>query len=123
MILGEFTSSGQAVITVTFQTADREEAEVPAVIDTGFMGSLLLPRSLANRLQLPQIDQEELRLADGSIVRFAVHEAVISWQQEERIVAAHVADGEVLVGVELLRGNVATIEFLESGLVTLETVE
>ncbi|MDQ2798639.1 MAG: clan AA aspartic protease [Armatimonadota bacterium] len=123
MIFGEFTAFGQARIAAAIGSADGEKVEVSAVIDTGFMGALMLPRSLAAQLALPQIEQEILVMADGSFVRFAVHEAVISWQEEERTVAAHVSDGDALIGVELLRGSIGTIEFLDGGTVTLEAAE
>ncbi len=123
MILGEFLPPGQARVTATVGNAEGDEAEISAVIDTGFMGALLLPDSLARHLNLPQIDQEVLKMADGSLVRFAVHEAVITWQEEEQTVAAHVADGDILIGIELLRGNVGNIEFFDGGTVTLEAAE
>lgn len=120
MTFGEFLPPGQARVTATVGNAEGDEVETSAVIDTGFMGDLLLPRSLAQHLNLPQTDQEVLQMADGSLVRFAVHEAVIAWQGEERTVAAHVADGEILIGIELLRGNVGNIEFFDGGAVTIE---
>ncbi len=120
MIFGEFLPPGQARVTAVVSNAEGDEAEVSAVIDTGFLGALLLPYSLARHLNLPQIDQEVLQMADGSLVRFAVHEAVIAWQGEDQTVAAHVADGDILIGVELLRGNVSNIEFFDGGTVTME---
>ena len=123
MIFGEFLPPGQARVTAIISNVAGEEAEISAVIDTGFMGALLLPRSLAQHLDLPQIDQEMLKMADGSLVRFAVHEAVITWQEEERIVAAHVSDGDILIGIELLLGNVGTIEFFDGGAVTIKAAD
>lgn len=123
MIFGEFLPPGQARVLATIRNAEGEEAEINAIVDTGFMGSLLLPRTLANDLNLPQIDQEVLALAEGSLIRFAVHEVVIDWQDEERIVAAHVADGDILIGIELLRGNVGTIQFFDGGEVIIETAD
>lgn len=123
MIFGEFIAPGQARVSVVVSNGEGDSIEASAVVDTGFMGALLLTRSLASRLNLPQIEQEELMLADGSIVRFAVHEAVVTWQDEERAVAAHVSDGDVLVGIELLLGNVGLIQFQEGGEVTIEAIE
>lgn len=120
MIFGEFTSSNQAQITLTIGNGTDNSVDVEAIIDTGFMGALLLPRSLVSRLQLPQINQEELRLANGSISRFSVHEVVVLWHEEERIVQAHAADGDILVGIELLRGSIGTFEFIDGGTVTIE---
>jgi clan AA aspartic protease len=123
MIYGEFTAAGQARVAVTISGGPGAEEEVSAAINTGFMGALLLPRSLALRLKLPRIEHEEMMLADGSHVTFAVHEAVISWQEGERPAAVHVADGDALIGVELLRGSITTIEFLDGGAVTIEAAE
>ena len=97
--------------------------EINVIIDTGFMGALLLPRSLASYLKLPQIDQEVLKMADGSLVRLAVHEVIIAWHEEQRTVAAHISDGDILIGIELLRGNISTIEFLDGGSITIEAAE
>ncbi len=123
MVFGEFTAAGQVQVTITVGNGLDDPIDVAAIVDTGFMGALLLPRSLVTRLQLPQVNQEELRLANGSIVRFSVHEVVVLWQEEERVVQAHAADGDVLVGIELLRGNVGTFEFIDGGTVTIEAAE
>ena len=123
MVYGEFTSASQVQVTLAVSNGADDPVEVDAVIDTGFMGALLLPRSLVSRLRLPQVNQEKLRLANGDIAWFSVHEVVVQWHEEERIVQAHAADGDVLVGIELLRGSIGTFEFVEGGLVTLELSE
>jgi len=123
MVYGEFTAFGQAQVTLTLRSDTGEESDITAVVDTGYMGFLMLPRSLAARLGLPQIEEEILVMANGSYARFPVHEAVILWQGEERVVAAHVSEGEALIGVDLLRDNVATLEFCDGGSVTIEPIQ
>ena len=120
MIYGKFTPPGQLQLTLTVGNGTDAFVEVEAIVDTGFMGALLLPRSLVSRLQLPQVNQEELRLANGSIVWFGVHEVVVVWHEEERVVQAHATEGDVLVGIELLRGSIGTFEFIDGGTVTIE---
>ncbi len=67
MIFGEFLPPGQARVTVVVSNAEGDEVEIDAIVDTGYMGALFLPNSLAEHLNLPQIDQEVLKLANGKI--------------------------------------------------------
>ena len=123
MIYGEFTEAGQVRVMLTLSGSSGKAVEVAAIVDTGFMGALLLPRSLVSRLQAPQVNQEELRLANGSVIWFSVHEVAVTWHEEERTVYAHASNGDVLVGIELLRGSIGTFEFIAGGTVTLEAAE
>lgn len=120
MIVGQFTESNEAILVLTVSNPAGQQAQVRAVIDTGFTEFLVLPQRIVSQLSLPQVDVEELSLADGSIARFSVHEASVLWDGEPRAVPAYAADGGALVGVGLLRGSVATFEFVDGGMVTIE---
>ena len=63
---------------------------------------------------------ERVLLADGSMTRFSVHEVTVVWDDEERAVTALGADGDVLIGVQLLRGSVTLLEALDGGDITIE---
>ena len=58
--------------------------EVEAVIDTGFTGFLSAPSALATELGLPFLTNESAFLADGSLVRFSVHDATALWDGQAK---------------------------------------
>ncbi len=75
------------------------------VVDTGFNGELLLPRSLLEDLGFRYSMTSEAELADGSIVETTLYSGTIRWFGEERtvqVVASESEDG--LLGTEMLFG-------------------
>lgn len=117
---GEYQESDQILVTLTIGNEEGDEQEVDAVIDTGFGGYLMLTPEIVQSLTLPQTDVGTAVLADGSIVRLAAHEVIITWNEEELAVSAYVGDGDVLIGMALLRGSVGSFDFFPGCLSTIE---
>ena len=92
MILGAVNEAYEAVISLTVQGPSGQTREVEAVIDTGFTGFLSLPSALVTELGLPFLTNETAMLADGSLVRFSVHDAMALWDGQPRRVYAHLSD-------------------------------
>jgi clan AA aspartic protease len=120
MITGVVTSSREAVIHVLVRGAHDQEAEVEAVIDTGFTGFLTLPARLIARLGLPFAGTTRAALADGSEVSMDVFEATVLWGDQDRGVVVLAAEGAALVGMALLSGYRVTLEVQDRGAVRIE---
>ncbi len=120
MMVGRLTDENEFLFPLVLRNTEAEELEVQAVLDTGFSGSLVLPGGVIRRLSLPQDDVERVSLADGSMTRFSVHEVTVVWDDEERAVTALGTEGDVLIGVQLLRGSVTLLEAMDGGDITIE---
>ena len=85
---------------------------IECVVDTGFDGGLMLPRTLADRLQIPLIGRLTLEMVNGSKMIASVRLADIEWLEETREIEVIFSDGnDALVGTELLTGTTLTIDY------------
>ncbi len=96
------------------------EAEIQAVIDTGFTGHITLSEELARSLTLPELGSEELMLADGSMEIASVHRASVEWHGRPRTVPALAVGGEPLIGMALLAGSRFEMDAVPGGEVLIE---
>jgi len=96
------------------------EVAVEAALDTGFNGFLTLPTLAVTSLGLPYRSQFRAGLADSSIIRLAVHAAVVMWDGAARDIEVLVADRQPLLGTALLSGYEVAIHFAEGGSITIE---
>lgn len=120
MITGFVTPYLEAIIRLTVRGSAGQEVEIEAVVDTGFNGSLTLPRALITMLDLAWRRRGRAILADGSESIFDILEAIILWNGQARRVAVDAADTEPLVGMFLLSGCKLTIEAIDGGKVTIQ---
>lgn len=96
------------------------EAEIDAVIDTGFTASLSLPANLIVSLGLEWRSIDRGILADGSEILFDVFEAQVVWDRKYRRILIDEADTDPLIGMALLRGFELKIEVRRAGKVTIK---
>ncbi len=120
MILGAVNDAYEAVISLTVQGPSGQSREVEAVIDTGFTGFLSLPSALATELGLPSLTYESAFLADGSLVRFSVHDATALWDGRPRRVYAHLSDATPLIGMRMLDDHDLSIQVRDGGRVVIQ---
>jgi clan AA aspartic protease len=120
VIEGEISPFREAVVRLVLRGADDREREVAVVVDTGFTESLTLPPILVEELGLPRVDTSELELADGRIVVFPVHRAVVLWEGGERRVSVHVSEGGPLMGMTMLYGCNLNLDVVDGGHVRIE---
>ena len=64
-------------MTLKLENELGDALEVETVVDTGFGGYLMLTPEVVQELDLPQTNIGTAGLADGSVVRLAVHEVVV----------------------------------------------
>jgi clan AA aspartic protease len=123
VITGSVDADLQAVIRVTVLGPAGREAEVVAIVDTGFSGFLTLPPAAVAALELPYRTQGRAFLADGSETVFEVYEAVIAWDGRGRSVPVSSADTDPLVGMSLLLGHELTVQVVEGGAISINAIE
>ena len=123
MILGAVNEAYEAVISLTLQGPSGQAREIEAVIDTGFTGFLSLPSALVTELELPFLTNESAMLADGSLVRFSVHDAMAFWDGQPKRVYVHLSDATPLVGMRMLDSYNLNIEVVDGGRVVIEAIE
>lgn len=96
------------------------EADIQAVIDTGFTGHLTLSVELTSSLSLPELGSEEMVLADGRTEIASVHRATVEWHGRSRTVPALAVGSESLIGMALLAGSRFEMDTVPGGEVLIE---
>jgi clan AA aspartic protease len=89
------------------------------VIDTGFIGTLTLPRRIIADLGLPWRGHERALLADGSRRLLDLHEATVDWDGRVRRVLVTATGSVPLIGMRLLYGYRLTVEAVDGGSVSI----
>ena len=103
-MIGRVDSYGRALIAISIRPSDVAAArEIPAWIDTGFNGELVLPRQQIDDLKLASSGTLKAVLADGSEVALQRFSCLVDWFGEQREVEVIENDGQFpLLGVGLL---------------------
>jgi clan AA aspartic protease len=120
MISGRVNIELDALVTITISGRNGSSLTIDAAIDTGFNDRLALPRSMIEQLALQTIGYTTAVLGNGEEVQFTTFEAAVLWSDERMVIPVLETGGAALVGTELLRGLRLTIDYVESGAVTLE---
>ena len=120
MIQGQINADNEAVIPLRIRSANGQEIDFDAVIDTGFSGYVTLPPATIATLQLPFQQRQTYVLGDNSQVQFDVYLATVVWDGQARDIAVLAADGGVLVGMRMLRGYQVFLDVIDGGDVRIE---
>jgi clan AA aspartic protease len=120
MIRGQVDAFDQAVIPLSIRRADGTVFDAEAVIDTGFSDYLTLPLHQIVALGLPFRLRQTFTLADGSDVEFDTYRATVVWDHRDRVVAVLAAEGDILVGMRMLRGHHVFLDVIDGGAVRIE---
>ena len=112
--------NGRATVNVLFRLPNKPDFTIEFVIDTGFTGDLSLPSAAVALINLPFLYELPANLANNSWVDMPIHEAVIIWNGEERVVNVLATGKRPLLGTGLLDGYELSIQFTEGGLVTID---
>ena len=108
------------LVTLDIRESVEPYSEQNFVLDTGYTGSLTLPDDLIRRLGLTRFDEVEMIQANGDKLIAGVYLLRIVWNEQEKVVAA---EGDPLLGMELLNENRITIEARYGGSVLIESIE
>jgi clan AA aspartic protease len=122
MITGHI-SALHVIVSVRFRRAGQPDIVIEFVVDTGFTGFLCLSQRAVTALGLPFRHYQEVTLADDSATLLPVHDAIISWDGQDREVKVLAAGKRPLLGTALLDGCEMLSQFREDGLVTITALK
>ena len=120
MIEGFVNANLEAVVTLSLRGPEGQAREVDAVIDTGYSGSLTLPPSLVEELQLPYVFSSKATLADDTQIGFRVHSVTALWDRVPRRIEADAVGSTPLVGMSLLEGHDLHVRITDGGRVAIQ---
>jgi clan AA aspartic protease len=85
---------------------------IKCVIDTGFNGSLLLPRNFVETNSMLFVGSEEAELVEGITAEIETALADIKWFDEEFSARIFVSEADdALIGTEMLTGSLLEIDY------------
>lgn len=119
MISGVVNARREAVVRLRLRGPSGAEADLDAVIDTGFSASLTLPTATVAALNLARQSVSRAVLADGSVRRFGVYAAEVEWGGTWRSVLVSAVGNEVLVGMKLLADHELRVAVIPGGTVEI----
>jgi clan AA aspartic protease len=108
---GTVNSHREALVLVRF----RDGTAIDCVVDTGFDGGLMLPRSFVSELQIPIIGELTFEMVGGARMSAEIGLGDIEWLGEAREVEVIVSEAEdALIGTELLIAATLIIDYSSS---------
>lgn len=114
---GSVSSRLEAVLSLRLRGPAGAVVELPAIVDTGYTGSLSLPQRVVSQLQLPLRAGSRAVPADGSERLFEMFAVEVFWDGEWVGVVGSALGSEALVGMSLLAGRVLLVEVSPGGVV------
>jgi clan AA aspartic protease len=106
---GSVNSAREAIVEVRLDGGP----VIECVIDTGFNGTLVLPRTLADQLNLNVLGRASFETVGGSLVAADLVEVRINWLSSRVDVEAIVVNSEdALIGTALLDGTNLAIDYV-----------
>ena len=119
MIRGVVNARHEAVVRLRVRGRGGVEADVDAIVDSGFTSSLTLPAATVAALGLVRQSGGTAALADGSLRKFDLCSAEVEWGGIWRAVLVYELGNEPLVGMRLLAGHKLVVEVVPKGLVEI----
>lgn len=114
---GEVNARSEAVLRLRLRGPSGTVAEVDAVIDTGYTGTLTLPTPVAESLGLTRGVGGQAVLADGTSRRFDTFATEVEWGGRWRGVEAYALGNEVLIGMRFSAGHGLRVGVVDRGTV------
>lgn len=122
MISGTVNHRREAVIRISIQNQAGQFIEFDGVIDTGFDGSLTLPKAVIDSLGLPWHGKSSTLLADGEIDEFDVFAGKTNWDGAIRNVLIEAAETDPLVGMAMMQGFELQVRIKPGGSLILRRI-
>jgi clan AA aspartic protease len=122
MIVGRVNAQLEPTIPIDVISVIGTKQTLTAVVDTGFDGELLLPRSLLESIGWPYRGRRTAQLGDGTRTTFDVYRGTVHWETSARSVQVLESAGDVIVGMRLLTGVRITIDAVVDGPVTVSAL-
>jgi clan AA aspartic protease len=120
MMTGIVTAGLQAKLDIEVLGSSGTAHTVEMVIDTGFDGELVLPRTIIAVLGLNLVHWYPAMMADGTRVALKYYQGVVVWHGRPRTVEVLESGTVALRGMELLQGSRLTVDAAPGGAVIIE---
>jgi clan AA aspartic protease len=120
MILGAVNAAREAIVRLVVVGPHGRSLEIAGVVDTGYSGSLTLPRGLITTLALSFRSRGSAILADESESVFDSFEATVIWDGRPRGILVDAAETEPLIGMDMLDGHELTVHVVDGGQVRID---
>jgi predicted aspartyl protease len=122
MMVGTVNARNEAVVPLRLKGPGGIVADVEAIIDTGFTGTLTLPAATIAAPGLTLRSGGWARLADGSAKRFHLHAAQVLWDGQWQSILVSGVGHEVLLGMRLLAGHELRIKVVAGGPIEISKI-
>jgi clan AA aspartic protease len=122
MITGTVNRRLEVVITLPVRRADGRFQEVRTVLDTGFTGSLTLPQSLVEELELTWRSRSSAVLANGVAEDFDIYTATVLWDGSAKQILVQSIENVPLLGMSLLAEHRLLADVTVGGAVSIEPI-
>src|SRR5205823_4289669 len=96
------------------------ERAVDFIVDSGFEVDLALPTDMLTGLDVVYAGEYPFALADLTYRTRPLYRMLINWQGEDRVTEIVEMDGNPLLGVGVLLGNLVQMEMTDGGEVLVE---
>lgn len=123
MIEGIVNANREAVISLPLLGPAGATREINAVIDTGHSGSLTLPPTLVEELELPFKHRGRALLANGAVETFDVHDVTVVRDGRPRDIEVDAVGPSPLAGMLLLDSHNLFVEVTDGGRVVIQARE
>ena len=106
---GIITDDRLALVSDFYVVGAEQDALVPVILDTGFSGMVVLPRSTRSSGQFTSSGYASFELADGTIVREELFSGPVRIGRKRLEVVVSFTDSRVgLIGMALIEGKRAS---------------
>ena len=102
MILGTVNARYEGVVHLRLRGPSGAESEVDTLVDSGFSGSLTLPKAVISCLELDRRSEGQVTLADGSSRKIEYFAAEVHWHDGWRTILVMDVGGDPLLGMRLM---------------------
>lgn len=119
MMRGVVHARNEAVVGLRLRGPEGVEADVDAIVDSGFTSSLTLPATILAALGLSRQSGGNAVLADGTVRQFDIYAAELAWDGTWRTIAVSAIGNESLIGMRLLAGHKLVIDVVPNGVVEI----
>lgn len=119
MILGRVNAGREAIVQIVVLNENKQTKVVNGVIDTGYTGDLMLPKSIIEVLELSLRGVQEATLGNDSTALFEIYTGSVIWDGEIREVEINASEVSALIGMGLIENFKLEIEGRLDGQVRL----
>lgn len=122
MITGTVNRRHEAVVKLKVLDSAGQEHAIETILDTGFTGSLTLPFSIIEMLDLTWRSRSSAILANGHVEECDIYAATVDWDGVKRPVLVEAMENAPLLGMALLVGHDLRAQVVAGGRVEIEAI-